>query len=139
MLLAVDKANNDVKFAGTAETLPIALVYSAEHMYDERHNGSLGEFYLGVDGGDFYPRLGYLTVGDIFMTNCVDAEVITTAGELPEDKTSLKAAEFGAGANGYIGAYPGYGPKLKVVNDDKERGGWTMPDGTPGLKFQVIA
>ncbi len=140
MLLAVDKANNEVKFA-TNSSLPIALVYSAEHMYDERHNGSLGEFYLGVDGGDFYPRLGYLTVGDIFMTNCVDASVITTAGELPGNKAGLKAAEFGAGTNGYITAYSTAigGPKLKVINDDTERGGWTMPDGTPGLKFQVIA
>ena len=144
MLLAVDKANNEVKFAVNS-SLPIALVYSAEHMYDERHNGSLGEFYLGVDGGDFYPRLGYLTVGDIFMTNCVDASVVSTAsieaGALTSaEKVALKSADFGAGTNGYItDASPVFGPKLKVINDETERGGWTMPDGSIGIKFQVIA
>ena len=38
MLLAVDNVNRVVKFAEDA-TLPIALYYSAEHMYDERTVG----------------------------------------------------------------------------------------------------
>ena len=128
MLLAVDKSKNngwgEVCFA-TDSSLPIALVYSAEHMYDERHNGSLGDFYLGVDGGEFLPRLGYLSVGDIFTTDCVSSDA--TSADL--------GTLFGASSAGYIDAYDASigGPKLSLVKK------YTMPDGTFGAKFQVIA
>ena len=46
MLLAVDGANRKVKFAVDG-SLPIALNYSAEHMYDERTPG-LKSFYLNA-------------------------------------------------------------------------------------------
>ena len=122
MLLAVNKAKNDgwgeVCFA-TDSSLPIALVYSAEHMYDERYNGSLRNFYLGVDGGNFLPRLGYLSVGDIFTTNCVDATA--TNAEL--------GSVWGATTAGYIGPNPSFGPKLSLVKQ------YTMPDGQFGAKF----
>ena len=68
MLLAVDAAKREVKYAVDG-TLPVALNYSAEHIYDERTPG-LKDFAL--DGtGDFLPRLGYLAVGDKFTTNCI--------------------------------------------------------------------
>jgi len=127
MLLAIDKTKNDgwgeVCFA-TDTSLPIALVYSAEHMYDERKIG-LGDYYLGIDGGDFLPRLGYLSVGDIFTTDCVDASATTA------DLGSV----WGATSAGYIGAYSTAigGPKLSLAKK------YTMPDGTFGAKFQVIA
>ena len=56
MLLAVDKANKVIKFA-TDASLPIAINYSAEHMYDERANG-LKDFKINYreDGEYFYPE-----------------------------------------------------------------------------------
>ena len=66
MLLAVDRVNRTVKFA-TDGSLPIALNYTTEHMYDERAN-ALKDFKL--ERGTFLPRLGYLSVGDLFTTNC---------------------------------------------------------------------
>ena len=53
MLLAVDEINRVVKF-DVDGSLPIALNYSSEHMYDERANG-LKNFYL--DRNTFWNRL----------------------------------------------------------------------------------
>ena len=58
MLLAVDSVNKTVAPAVDGE-LPVALVYSAEHLYDERKMG-LRNFKLNAKGEDFLPRLGYL-------------------------------------------------------------------------------
>lgn len=57
MLLAIDNINRIVKFPVEGEDYPIALNYSTEHMYDERHMG-LKNFRL--EQNSFYPRLGYL-------------------------------------------------------------------------------
>lgn len=119
MLLAVDKANGEIKFAKDGK-LPIALNYSTEHMYDERKNG-LKDFCLVP--GEFLPRLGYLSVGETFTTNCVSGDVAT--------------AKFGgASATGYIAlgtTEPTYGPVLLVVDNAA-----TMPDGQAAIKFQVL-
>ena len=68
MLLAVDNVTRTVKFAEDA-SLPIALVYTAEHIYDERTPGLKNFALNGKD--DFLPRLGYLSVGDKFTENCI--------------------------------------------------------------------
>ena len=81
MLLAVDKANNVIK-KPVDGTLPVALNYTTEHMYDERHPG-LKNFKLAPSDG-FYPRMGYLSVGDLFTTNCLcyDSSAYTDASAL---------------------------------------------------------
>lgn len=137
MLLAVDNVSRTVKFA-TDSSLPIAITYSAEHMYDDRANG-LKDFALnGSD--DFLPRLGYLAVGDKFTTNCVSYN----SSEFASDSAFISALESlastalygGAGADGAIAvssSAPSFGPVLKAVKKT------TMPDGTLGIKFQVFA
>ena len=134
MLLAVDRVARKVKLA-TDASLPIALNYTAEHMYDEQHNG-LKDFKL--ERGSFLPRLGYLSVGDLFTTNCIsydtgdyanDAAVVTAAGTL------TTAMYGGICANGTIqvqDSKPSVGPVLKAVEKT------TMPDGQFALKFQVL-
>ena len=137
MLLAVDDANRCVKLPVDG-SLPIALVYSTEHMYDERTPG-LKNFKLnGSD--DFLPRLGYLAIGDKWRSNCVcyNTEEFTNEEALI---TALKACATtavygGADASGAIklsATAPTFGPKLKVVAFD------TMPNGQKGIKFQVLA
>ena len=77
MLLAVDKANRLIKFYNESADLPLAINYSTEHMYDERANG-LKDFSLKP--GQLSPRMGYLSVGDLFTTNCLcynDSEFAT--------------------------------------------------------------
>ena len=67
MLLAVDNITRTVKLPKDA-SLPLALNYTAEHIYDERTPG-LKNFKTEVGG--ISPRLGYLSVGDKFVTNCI--------------------------------------------------------------------
>lgn len=137
MLLAVDDANHCVKLPKD-DSLPIALVYSTEHMYDERTPG-LKNFKLnGSD--DFFPRLGYLSVGDKYRTNCIcydSADFPTEEDLIKALKTCAATPVYGmADASGAtkLSATPGtYGPKLKVVAFD------TMPDGQKGVKLQVLA
>ena len=136
MLLAVDRVNRTVKFA-TDDSLPIALNYTTEHMYDERAN-ALKDFKL--ERGTFLPRLGYLSVGDLFTTNCFgyDADFA--------DDAAVKAVKLsGTGAVTVYGGIseegailltktaPEEGPVLKAVEVT------TMPDGTFAFKFQVLS
>lgn len=140
MLLAVDGAKREVKYAVDG-TLPVALNYSAEHMYDERADG-LKDFYLNGTG-DFLPRLGYLAVGDKFTTNCVgyDSAVDTAWATEAAFVSALGACASstlygGISPKGAIlvsATEPTEGPKLRVIEKT------TMPNGTLGVKFQVLA
>lgn len=137
MLLAIDRVNRKVKFAKD-NSLPVALNYTTEHMYDERTPG-LKNFKL--EKGEFLPRLGYLSVGELFTTNCVcydDGEYATEEDllEAVKDKTTLSTTPIygSAGAEGAIklsATAPTEGVVLRVVEKT------TMPDGQLGFKFQV--
>lgn len=139
MLLAVDRVNRVVKMPEAGEDFPIALNYSTEHMYDERSTG-LKNFKL--DRGSFYPRLGYLSVGELFTTNCLsydDSEYTSEDNffEAVKDKATLSATPVFGGTceNGSIklsATKPTSGPVLKVVEPT------TMPDGQFALKLQVV-
>lgn len=136
MLLAVDKANNVIK-KPVDGTLPVALNYTTEHMYDERHPG-LKNFKLAPSDG-FYPRMGYLSVGDLFTTNCLcyDSSAYTDASALDSALAACgtTAVYGGQDASGRIclkSTVPTVGPKMKVVKY------YTMPDGQKAVKLQVI-
>ena len=140
MLLAVDGAKREVKYAVDG-SLPVALNYSAEHIYDERTPGLKNFALNGKD--DFLPRLGYLSVGDKFTTNCigydsaVDSSWATESAFISALGTSASTMLYGGiSAKGAIlvsATAPTVGPKLRVVEKT------TMPDGTLGVKFQVLA
>jgi hypothetical protein len=135
MILAVDNVARTVKFA-VDSSLPVALVYSAEHMYDERKPG-LKNFYLNGEN-DFLPRLGFLSVGDKYTTNCVaynssefaDESALESALDAL-DSTPLWAGIDASGAHLVSATAPTIGPKIRVIKKT------TMPDGTLGLKMQV--
>ena len=141
MLLKVDGANRCVDKANPAAGDIFALNYSTEHMYDERQY-ALKSFRLN-SVNDFYPRLGYLSVGDKFTTNCVCVESGNWAS-LKTDFEGTKEQEYkdakeiygGACADGYIkltvSAIPEAGPVLRVIEFT------TMPDGQNAVKFEVI-
>ena len=141
MLLAVDKANNKAKLPVAAETLPIALNYTSEWIYDDFKKG-LKQFAMTEDiaGGHFLPRLGYLSVGEKFTTNCLaydtsefaDDDAVDTAIEAYAT-TPVYGGISTIGAIKLSGTAPSVGPVLKVVKD------YTMPDGiSHGVMFQVI-
>ena len=140
MLLAVDGVNRKLKFAKD-DSLPIALNYSSEHMYDERNPG-LKSFYLNGKE-DFLPRLGYLSVGDKFTTNCICYDSAKDTSWTSESAFVSALASYkttvlygGISSTGAIlvsATAPTVGPKLKVIEKT------TMPDATLGVKFQVRA
>ena len=137
MLLAVDKANRLIKFYNESAGLPLAINYSTEHMYDERANG-LKDFSLKP--GQLSPRMGYLSVGDLFTTNCLcynDTE-FTTEDALLEALEACGTTPVYCGVS-TVGAWlvsatkPTKGPVAKVVKS------YTMPDGQYGAKLQVLS
>lgn len=139
MLLAVDNITRTVKLPKDA-SLPLALNYTAEHIYDERTPG-LKNFKTEVD--DIYPRLGYLSVGDKFVTNCVayDSNEFTNDEALEEavaniGTTKLYGGYSTLGAIKVSATKPVDGPVLMVINGP---GAGSMPDGQYGIKFQVVA
>lgn len=129
MLLAIDAGKREVALP-TAEAL-IGIVYSAEKTY-------------GTDTGlkafaneDALPRLGYLAVGDKFTTNCLSHSYSSDEALVTAIKAYKSAAVYGGidtatGAILCAGEKPVSGPVLKVIEAT------TMPDGTFGVKFQVI-
>ena len=142
MLLKVDGKNRCVDMEAPKAGNIYALNYSTEHMYDERQY-RLADFKLNPTD-DFYPRLGYLSVGDKFTTNCIctgDGELTSgTTEEIANTWKSLKedfaeevygvASEFG-----YIKLateIPTDGPVLRAIEIT------TMPDGQNAIKFEVI-
>lgn len=137
MILAVDAANRVVKLPKD-DSLPLALVYSAEHMYDDRFPG-LKNFKLnGTD--DFYPRLGYFAVGDKYHTNtvCYDDTEFSNESELLTALQAYKTVPVygkrdACGAVALTKTAPASGLTLKVVEYA------TMPDGQKGVKLQVVA
>ena len=136
MLLAVDKASGKVKLLDDG-AYPLALHYSTEHMYDERHK-DLGSWYLPA--GTFYPRMGYLQRGEIFTTNCLCYDT----DEFADDKTLTDA--LAASIEGFYGVPSNLGA-IKITKNLGEAADarvilnvakyYTMPNGTPGVKFQV--
>ena len=137
MLLAVDRVNRTVKFP-VDDSMPIALNYTTEHMYDERAN-ALKDFKL--ERGTFLPRLGFLSVGELFTTNCIcmDSDdfaneaalaAATTAAALAT--TPLYGGISSMGAIKVSDTKPAAGPVLLVVEKT------TMPDNQFALKFQVL-
>ena len=138
MILAINNITRTVTLPeadGSDELL--ALNYSAEHLYDERAKG-LKNFKLGLN--DFLPRLGYLSVGDKFTTNCISYNTNDFADDatLKANVLSTTAIYASESADGSILLKKGSAPSsVKVVL--KAVAMTTMPDGTFGMKFQVIA
>lgn len=136
MLLAVDTAKGEVRFPTASETAIVGLHYSSEKIYNQFTPG-LKNFKLESEDG-FYPRIGFLTVGESFTTNCLcyDTNEYNDEEAL---KTAIKAAATTAvyGGISTIGAIklsatkPTVGPVLKVTKAT------TMPDGQYAVEFQV--
>lgn len=139
MLLAIDRVNRKVKVP-TDNSLPIALNYTAEHIYDERTPGLKN---YATKPGSFLPRLGYLAVGDTFTTNCLAYESTEFTDDDGLDAALANITGTAAAplygrpcANGAIEVVktrPTVGIVLGVVEDT------TMPDGQHGVRFHVYA
>ena len=135
MLLAVDTAKGEVRLpkAENEDSL-IGLNYTSEKNYNQFTPG-LKNFKV-VAGA--CPRIGFLTNGEDFTTNCLCYDTDEFA-----DDAALKTAVAGVKENALYGAAcelgaikitatrPTTGPVLKVTK------GYTVPDGQYGVEFQV--
>ena len=136
MLLAVDNVKRVVRLPVESETMPLALHYSSEHMYDERKPG-LKNFKL--ERGSFLPRLGYLSLGDKFTTNCICYDT----SEFDSEETLLTALEFETLKTTPVYAVASTMGAWKLT---KTAGGalarvlakTTMPDGQVAVKLQAM-
>ena len=133
MILRVKKANHEICFAdASAENQLYALNYSSEHMYDERRPG-LKNFKIEATN-DFLPRVGYLSAGDLWTTNCIDLGSYTNAAAVA---SALASGEVYAsvGTQGAVvldSAAPSVGPVIQVIKKT------TMPDGQDAFQLQVL-
>lgn len=137
MLLMVDNIAREVKLPVPGEVFPIALNYSTEHMYDNRTTG-LKHFKL--ERGQFYPRLGYLSVGDKFTTNCLaydDAEFDDedAVKEAAKGEAKLYGGVSETGAILVSATAPTEGPVLVAI---RGCGNGSMPDGQFAIQFQCV-
>lgn len=143
MILCVDNVSRTIKLPTSANIAkyPLALNYSAEHLYDERALG-LKNFKLGIEDG-FYPRLGYLDIGDKFTTNTVcydtsdfaDDDALKTA-YAAVGTTPLYAVPYQDGYWQIVDTQPQSGLYCSVVTGT---GAGSMPDGQYAIKLQVIS
>ena len=120
-----------VDYVKSGNVYPVALHYSTEHMYDNRAN-ALKDFRLEKDS--FLPRLGFLTTGDKYTTNCVaydETKWTTEAAFLEALGTTTMYAH--AGTDGYhlVNTTATNAIALAVAAT-------TMPDGQPAVKFQAL-
>lgn len=127
MILVVDRVEGCIRLPKSGDKLYV-LNYTTEHMYDDRNPG-LKNFKLTPEDG-FYPRLGYLAVGDKFTTNCV-----TLGSGVTEDKEDIEGAYGVPSADGTILLQETAGEGLCLQAIEKT----TMPDGQVAVKFIVIS
>lgn len=130
MILAIDRVKRTVGFPKNADHEVLALNYSSEHLYDERDFGSLRKFKLVP--GTFYPRLGFLAVGDKFTTNTVD---LTTAWD-GLDASIATGLYLIPGTNGYWTENNEGLAKATVIAQVIQK--TTMPDGQKAVKLQIV-
>ena len=112
-----DYANGEVNFDGEG---PWMMVFNEEKLYDERHQMHRDYAMQAADfyDGKMYPRVFVMHAGDIFTTNNVANGTYEVGDVLTPGTDGVLA--IGAG-----------NLECTVVKET------TMPDGQPGLKFQV--
>lgn len=140
MILAIDNVTRTVKLPGGSDAASeyVALNYSSEHLYE---GTGLKNFKLGVN--DVYPRLGYLSRGDKFTTNCISYNTTDWA----DDATLKGAVLTGTGAVTIYASESTDGSILLKKGTTKPTGTavvlkaiqiTTMPDGQWAIQFQVL-
>ena len=139
MILVYDYAAGEVTLP-TAKQITnggamYALHFSAEKEYDPNIAG-LKNFKLAAGG--FYPRLGILSTGDRFTTNCLETGLVggdaAAKGLIANCATTpVYGQPSVSGAIELTATAPTTPVALKVIS------GTTMPDGSYGVKFVTIA
>ena len=133
MFLKYDYENRKAALTGDGEWL---LVYNEEKLYDPRKQAHK-DFAMQKDDyvdKEMVPRLFKTNIGDIYTTNCLEANTSDSA------KTTGVSVAVGntlkVGSTGYLEVFSSgtpAGPIFKVVAYT------TMPDGQDAVKLQRIS
>ena len=154
MWVVGDKAAGVIAAPAAATDKPIGIVYTTEKEYDIFHYG-LQTFGRKIAGD--YPRVGLLGIGDTVTTNCLqydDTEFkAVTTGE--DQKTAEEALFDALKAIDTTPLYvvPGVAASTNVekavpqIVKTKPNSGiyakvvkfYTVPNGEPGVKYQIIS
>lgn len=133
MFLKYDYENRKAALTGDGEWL---LVYNEEKLYDPRKQ-SHKDFAMQKDDyvdKEMVPRLFKTNIGDIYTTNCLEANTSDSA-----QTTGVSVAvgnTLKVGSTGYLEVFSSgtpAGPIFKVVAYT------TMPDGQDAVKLQRIS
>ena len=127
--------------AGPTDTL-LALHYTSEKLYDQ-FNAGLNAWSLAVD--TFYPRMGYLAVGDKFTTNCISYLKGATGSDFAADDAAAKALVAAAATTPVYGVATTNGTieLVKTIPADSTLvlqvvKATTLPNGDYGVQFIAI-
>ena len=129
MVLIINKAEGKVKKGAIAEGDLYGIVYTSEELYDSRKPG-LKNFGVVVEDGEakgpegynVLPRLGFLSVGDVFTTNTV-----------------VKTDNFDKGVKAYVDATGEWTVTEKTAGPIAEVAEvYTMPDGQAAVKLVIV-
>lgn len=135
MWVDANTANGEVKKI-SVDTKLFGIVYTAEKDYTG-YRGGLRNF-CQVEGD--YPRVGLMHEGDVFTTNVFSYDSFsgdTAAEQIKEIEALVSAglyveAVVGDGAPKLTASKPAAGLYGQVVKT------YTLPDGTPGIKYVMM-
>jgi len=144
MWVVGDKAAGVIAAPAAATDKPIGIVYTTEKEYDIFHYG-LQTFGRKIAGD--YPRVGLLGVGDTVTTNCLQYDESDFANEAALfaaldaiDTTPLYVVPGVAATTNVEKAVP------QIVKTKPQSGiyakvvkFYTVPNGEPGVKYQIIS
>lgn len=144
MWVVGDKAAGVIAAPANATDKPIGIVYTTEKEYDIFHYG-LQTFGRKIAGD--YPRVGLLGIGDTVTTNCLqydtgdfsDEEALFAALNAIDTTPLYVVPGVAASTNvekaipQLVKSAPASGIYAKVVKF------YTVPNGEPGVKYQVIS
>lgn len=122
MFVKYDYAAGEVNFTGDG---PWMMVFNEEQLYDERKQMHRDYAMKREDffDNEMYPRVFRVSEGDLFTTNCLADGEYSVGDDLKVGEDGLlTAGEADAGEHAF-----------KVVKE------YTLPDGQPAVKIQVLA
>ena len=142
MWVVADKAKGVIEAPAAVGDKPIGIVYTTEKEYDNYHYG-LQTFGRKIKGD--YPRVGLLGVGDTVTTNCLQYNTDNFANDAALD-TYLKGNLAAAATAAYVVIKAGSAiPEIVKALPQNYAGAYgrivkyyTVPNGAPGVKYQMI-
>lgn len=143
MWVLADKANGVIKSVVDVTDTPIGVVYTTEKEYDMYHYG-LKTFGRKVAGD--YPRVGILGLGDTITSNCFQYDDSEFEDEEDAAEASALFEALRAADTTPVYVVPVAGSSVPKLTATKPEAGtyakvtkfYTVPNGEPGVKYQVV-